>query len=119
MTVSNVASASMESALPTASSLATMLAPEEVFTASSSDLRAHSELTPAQKRSLHNKEKKAKKKQRDVLEKSVDKFSKKDGSSVKKQKEAALKNIIKNGKGVTVIGKKSKDASGRLKNGKS
>ena len=42
--------------------VSTMLAPEEVFTPSSSDLQARSELSPAQKRALHNKEKKAKKK---------------------------------------------------------
>ena len=87
-----------------------MLAPEEVFTPSSSDLQARSELSPAQKRALHNKEKKAKKKQRDALDKSVDKFSAaKKHSSLKKQKEDALKSVVKNGKGVTVIGKKSKD----------
>ena len=91
----------------------TMLAPEEVFTPSSSDLRARTELTPVQKRALHNKEKKAKKKQRDALAKSVDKFAKTGGrSSVKKQKEAALKSVVKSGKGVTVIGKKNKEAIG-------
>lgn len=31
---------------------------------------------------------------------------------VKKQKEAALKSVVKSGKGVTVIGKRSKDADG-------
>ena len=33
------------------------------------------------------------------------------GQSVKKQKEAALKSVVKSGKGVTVIGKKNKDLS--------
>jgi len=110
-TIANVSAASLESTLPTTKATSTMLAPEEVFTPSSSDLRARSELTPNQKRALHNKEKKSRKKQRDVLEKSVDKFAKASkGSSVKKQKDAALKSIVKSGKGVTVIGKKSKEA---------
>ena len=75
---------------------------------STSELRSKSELTPAEKRAFHNKQKKAKKKARDVLEKSVDKYAKANGAGgVKKQKEAALKNIVKTGKGVTVIGKKS------------
>lgn len=109
-TIANVSAASLESALPTTKATSTMLAPQEVFTPSSSDLRAHSELTPAQKRAHHNKEKKAKRKQRDALEKSVDKFAKSGKrSSVKKQKEEALKSVVKNGKGVTVIGKKSKE----------
>lgn len=76
-------------------------------------MRARTELTPTQKRALHNKEKKAKRKQRDALEKSVDKFAKTGKSSVKKQKEAALKTVVKSGKGVTVIGKKSKEAGAR------
>lgn len=84
-----------------------MLAPEEVFSASASALRARSELTPAEKRALRTKERKTKKRQRDVLEKSVDKFAKGKGvGSVKKQKQAALDSIVKHGKGVTVVGKK-------------
>ena len=88
-----------------------MLAPEEIFAPSSSDLRAKSELTPAEKRGLHNKHKKAKKKARDHLEKSTDKVSRASRSSggVKRQKEAALRSVVKSGKGVTVIGKKGKD----------
>ena len=114
-TVANVSAATIESALPTTKATSAMLAPEEVFAPSTStDLRARSELTPVQKRAMHNKEKKTKKKQRESLEKSVDLFakSKKSASSVKKQKEAALKSVVKNGKGVTVIGKKSKDVVG-------
>ena len=59
----------MESALPTAKSAATMLAPEEVYQpASASALRAKSELTPTEKRALRNKHKKANKKARATLE---------------------------------------------------
>jgi len=110
-TVANVAAATLESALPTSMSTSSMLAPEEVFAPpSAADLRARSELTPMEKRALRNKQKKQKKKARDVLEKSVDKFAKsKRIGGVKKQKEAALKSVVKTGKGVTVISKKSKD----------
>lgn len=67
-------------------------------------------MTPAEKRAVRSKERKKKKKQRDALEKSVDKFAKmKSGKGVKKEKEEALKSVVKNGKGVTVIGKKSQD----------
>ncbi|KAF8203625.1 U3 small nucleolar ribonucleoprotein complex, subunit Mpp10 [Pholiota molesta] len=106
-TVSNTATATLESALPTTKATSTMLAPEEVFSASPSALRARSELTPTEKRALRTKERKTKKRQRDALEKSVDKFAKGKGvGSVKKQKQAALDSIVKHGKGVTVVGKK-------------
>lgn len=83
-----------------------MLAPEEIF-ASSSLQRARSELTPVEKRALRTKERKARQRQRDALNKSVDKYAKTTGHrSVKRQKEAALKSIVKHGKGVTVVGKK-------------
>lgn len=109
-TVANVSAASLESALPTSKSVSTMLAPEEVFAPSSSDLRARSELTPAEKRALRTKERKARKKTRDALDKGIDKYAKAKGvRGVKKQKEAALQSVVKSGKGVTVVGKKSKD----------
>ncbi|KAG0708918.1 Mpp10 protein [Suillus ampliporus] len=106
-TVANVSAATLESALPTSKSASSMLAPEEVFKTAPSDLRARSELTPAEKRTLRAKERKARRKTRDVLDKSVDKYAKIKG--VKKQKDAALKNVVKSGKGVTVVGKKTRD----------
>ncbi|KDQ63722.1 hypothetical protein JAAARDRAFT_169865 [Jaapia argillacea MUCL 33604] len=113
-TVSNVAAATLESALPTAKSATTMLAPEEVFAANPNDLRARSELTPTEKRALHNKQKKAKRKARDKLDKSVDKFARSNRiGSVKKQKEQALKSVVKTGKGVTVVGKKRSEIVGK------
>uniref|UniRef100_A0A0W0EXV0 U3 small nucleolar ribonucleoprotein protein MPP10 n=1 Tax=Moniliophthora roreri TaxID=221103 RepID=A0A0W0EXV0_MONRR len=119
-TISNVPTASLESALPTTKSASTMLAPEEVFTPAASDLRAKSEMTPAEKQALRRKERKARKKRRDALETSVDKYAKsKKVGSVKKQKEEALKSVVKSGKGVTVVGKKSKDILGKGKKGKS
>jgi len=93
-----------------------MLAPEEVFASSSSSLRARSELTPAEKRALRTKERKHKKRQRDALDKSVDKFAKPRGiGGVKKQKQAALDSIVKHGKGVTVVGKMSAAGDKRKK----
>ncbi|KAI0735201.1 U3 small nucleolar ribonucleoprotein complex, subunit Mpp10 [Earliella scabrosa] len=113
-TVSNVAAATLESALPTTKATTTMLAPEEVYAPASSDLRARSELTPAEKRALRNKQKKANKKARDALDKSVQKFGRPKGvGDVKRQKEAALKTLVKSGKGVTVVGKKSKEEGKR------
>lgn len=96
-----------------------MLAPEEVFAPGSSDLRARSELTPAEKRAVRNKRKKAGKKARDAIEQSVQKFGRPKGvGDVKRQKEAALKTLVKSGKGVTVVGKKSKELEGKRGRGK-
>jgi U3 small nucleolar RNA-associated protein MPP10 len=89
-----------------------MLAPEEVFSPSSSDMRARSELTPAEKRAVRNKDKKRKRKMRDTLDHAAGSGNSKTprgAKSVKQQKEEALKSVVKSGRGVTVIGKKSKD----------
>lgn len=87
-----------------------MLAPEEVFAPQAAQLKARSELTPTEKRTLRNRQKKTNKKARMTLDQSVKTFSKaKSIGGVKKQKEAALKSVVKSGKGVTVIGKKSKE----------
>ncbi|OBZ79155.1 U3 small nucleolar RNA-associated protein MPP10 [Grifola frondosa] len=112
--IANVAAATLESALPTTKATSAMLAPEEIFAPSSGDLRVRSEMTPAEKRALQNKQKKAKKHVRDALEKSVDKFARIKGiGGIKKQKEAALKSVVKSGRGVTVVGKKSKELEGK------
>ncbi|KAJ7786353.1 U3 small nucleolar ribonucleoprotein complex, subunit Mpp10 [Mycena metata] len=104
--ISNVSSATLESALPTSKSAAAMLAPEEVFATTSADPRARSELTPAEKKALRGKQRKAKKKSRDTLNTSVDKYAKMKGiGGIKKQKQAALASVVKIGKGVTVVGK--------------
>lgn len=110
--MSNVSTTTLESALPTTQSTATMLAPEEVFAPNPADLRARSELTPVEKRALRTKERKARQKTRDALEKSVDKYAKVRGS-VKKQKQAALETVVKSGKGVTVVGKTKKEILGK------
>jgi U3 small nucleolar RNA-associated protein MPP10 len=107
-TVTNVSTTTLESALPTSKSATTMLAPEEVYAPSSSDIRARSELTPTEKRTLRTKERKSRKRTRDALNKGVDKYAKMKGvRGVKKQREAALQSIVKRGKGVTIVGKKS------------
>lgn len=86
-----------------------MLAPEEVFVPSSLEARAKSEMTPSDKKSARLKIRKAKKKQRDILSKGTDKVARKVGGKpvggAKKEKEAALRSIVKPGKGVTVVGK--------------
>lgn len=93
-----------------------MLAPEEVFAPLSSNPRARSEMTPAEKKALRGKERKAKQKTRDALDKSVDKYARmKRGDGVKKQKQVALESVVKSGKGVTVVGKQRKDILGSKK----
>ncbi len=107
----------LESALPTAQSASTILAPEEVFTAASSALQARTEMTPAEKRTARSRDRKRKQQQRQRLAVGVDSFAHMNGAKkakgAKEQKEAALKSIVKTGKGVTVIGKK--DLSGDKK----
>lgn len=97
-----------------------MLAPEEVYAPASNSVRARSELTPGEKRAMRNKQKKVNKKARDAIQKSVQTFGRPKGvGDVKRQKEAALKTLVKSGKGVTVVGKKNKElAEGRRGRGK-
>lgn len=84
-----------------------MLAPEEIFATASSLQRARSELTPVERRALRTKERKARQRQRNALDKSIDKYAGVRGRrSVKQQKQAALQSVVKHGKGVTVVGKK-------------
>ena len=86
-----------------------MLAPEEIYERSSSDPHARGELSPKEKRAARNKLKRAKKGARDALDNSVDKFAKtKRPGGIKAQKSAALRSIVKSGKGVTVVGKLKK-----------
>ncbi|KAG8740904.1 hypothetical protein FRC10_003563 [Ceratobasidium sp. 414] len=118
-TITNMASASLESALPTSLSTTTLLAPEEVYAPSPGDSRARGELTPGEKRAARSKERKKRRKQRDVLAEAVDKFGNKGSSSrgqpknVKEAKNQALNSLVKSGKGVTVVGKDSGDRKGK------
>lgn len=121
-TVTNMASASLESALPTSLSMSTLLAPEEVYAPSAGDTRAKGELTPAEKRAARTKERKKHKKQRDALASAAEKFGS-DGivngrgapRNVKEAKDQALKGLVKNGKGVTIVGKDLSKAAGKGK----
>ncbi|EKM61019.1 uncharacterized protein PHACADRAFT_168381 [Phanerochaete carnosa HHB-10118-sp] len=115
-TVANVSTATIESALPTTQAATTMLAPEEVFAPQQAQLKAKSELTPGEKNVLRKKHKKANKKARVTLEQTARVYSKVKGvGDVKKQKDTALKSLVKSGKGVTVIGKKSKESTSKTK----
>lgn len=90
-----------------------MLAPEEIF-AAPAEIRSRDELTPIEKRAHRNKQRKARKKAKDQLATSVDKFArmrkgKGSAGSVKKEKDRALRSVVKTGRGVTVVGKQSAD----------
>lgn len=98
----------MENALPTTQSTSTMLAPEEMFApASKNDLVARSELDPSQKKRMRQKDRKTRMRQRQALDSAVDKFAGKSGGGgkarggVKSQKDRALKELVKTGKGVS------------------
>ncbi|GAA5991347.1 hypothetical protein JCM10908_003268 [Rhodotorula pacifica] len=114
-TVSNLPSISVESALPTTHSTSTLLAPEEVYSATSS---AHSalaidaaDLTPAQKKAQRQKNRQERKARAEKAERILAAREKKKG--VRGEKEAAERKLV-GVKGVTVIGKggKEKTAAG-------
>lgn len=95
-----------------------MLAPEEIYAPSSSALRSKEEMTPLEKKSLRNKQRKARRKAQEMINSATDKVARTRGESssvkkpfgrfVKKEKEKVLKSIVKSGKGVSVVGKQSK-----------
>jgi len=116
-TISNVATASLESTLPTAQATTNMLAPQEIFNPTSSDTRSRSELAPNEKQALHSRKRRAKKRQREALERDLGKKTKvlRGISGVKKEKQIALQNIVKTGKGVTFVGKDLASAKKRQK----
>ncbi|EJD47644.1 Mpp10 protein [Auricularia subglabra TFB-10046 SS5] len=110
-TIANVPAASLESALPTATAAAAMLAPEEVAArATGRALVAKSEMTPEEKRRVRSREK-ARRRKRDKVVAAQGKVaqigganSKPSRGSVRKEKEKALSAVTK-GRGVTVVGK--------------
>ncbi|EJU03100.1 Mpp10 protein [Dacryopinax primogenitus] len=118
-TVSNLPSISMESAMPTTNSTATMLAPEEVFSTSKDALVSKTEMTPEEKKAERRKQKTAFKHDHERLGQAVQSFggvktvkgavgAKKGKKGVRGEKEEALKKVVKEGRGVTVIGKEGK-----------
>lgn len=107
-----MSTATLESALPTTVSTSTLLAPEEVHAPASGEIRARSELTPQEKRSARTKARKQRQKRQDAMSIAVGKFGKKTPKNVKEAKDAALKSLVKTGKGVTVVGKERRRALG-------
>ncbi|GAA6011699.1 hypothetical protein JCM11491_000721 [Sporobolomyces phaffii] len=106
-TVSNVASVSMESALPTTNSASTLLAPEEVYSAAKQLTASDkSTLTPAEKKALRQKERAERKTVHERVERAKDAKLKKRG--IKGEKERAREQLVGT-KGVTVIGKGGKE----------
>lgn len=115
-TVSNTPSIAMESALPTTMSAGTMLAPEEVYAASShapAMAGAKSEMSSADKRRQHNQLRQAKRKRNERIKRAEEAIARNGGAprpAVKAQKDEALKSLLGN-KGVSVVGKDSKRQS--------
>ena len=103
-TVSNTASISLESALPSAQSTSTVAAPEEVYNSDKFGGVSRDEMSTTEKRSQRNKIRKSKAKDRQRLSNVVDNKSKKQRTSVADEKREALKKLTQ-GKGVTVVGK--------------
>lgn len=112
-TVTNVATTSMETALPSMNSATTMLAPEELFAPpSAGELRAKSEMTPEEKQKARQANRKRKQGQVKRLGDAVVNFGKKEKGGAKAEKERALAGLVKTGKGVTVVGKGGAQDSG-------
>ena len=101
-TISNLPSISLESALPTAASASSLLAPEEIYHPLSHRdgvAIAKNEMTPSQKKAARVKVRKA----RAETLKSIQKYGGVT-SSVKNQKDRAMSGLIGK-RGVTVVGK--------------
>lgn len=116
-TLSNTAAVDMENALPTTMSTGRMLAPEEIYSTSAhnpSMTGAKSEMTPQEKRRLHNQLRQSKRKRNDRIKRSREAFDLSRGAprreSTHDEKEQALKSLVGN-KGVSVVGKDSKRQS--------
>ncbi|KAG8874726.1 hypothetical protein FRB97_005684 [Tulasnella sp. 331] len=124
-TISNVASTTLESALPTSVSTSTLLAPQEVFAHDVRATKSKTELTPDEKKNIRGKIKKTGKRNRVIINSALTNvkmangngktggsasaaagFGKKQGpKTVREAKGMALESLVKTGKGVTVVGK--------------
>lgn len=114
-TIDNIATTSLETALPPTQAATSMLAPQEVFAGpKASELVARSEQTPEQAKSARNKARKGKKAERARLAATTALYGTKR-KSVREEKEEALNNLVKTGKGVTVLGKGAKEDGKRRK----
>ncbi|GAA6041534.1 hypothetical protein JCM8097_004248 [Rhodosporidiobolus ruineniae] len=110
-TVSNLPSISVESALPTTNSTSTLLAPEEVYSASGSTSALavdKADLTPAQKKAQRQKAREQRKSQHEKADRIL--AAKQRRKGVKGEKERA-EQILLGTKGVTVIGKNGAEKS--------
>ena len=113
--MSNLPSVSLESALPTSQSTTTLLAPEEVYTASgpySALAVDKADLTPQQKKALRQKQRQGRKQVVERAERVLASQERRKG--VRGEKEAAERQLI-GARGVTVLGKggKEKKAEGK------
>ncbi|ORX33861.1 Mpp10 protein-domain-containing protein [Kockovaella imperatae] len=115
-TLDNLPTTSLESALPPTSAVTTLLAPEELFAAPPTATNiARSEQTPEQAHAARNRRRKAQKGERKRLEEMAELYGKKPASGksgIRAEKQKALEGLVKTGKGVTVVGKGSKNAAG-------
>lgn len=99
-TLSNAPSISFESAMPSAMSAASALAPEEIYAPEQrGTLTAKSEMTPSQKKAARAKARKSRMQTQKVL----DKYGGKSRNN-KQSKERAMNSLIGK-RGVTVVGK--------------
>ncbi|KAF8329792.1 Mpp10 protein-domain-containing protein [Cantharellus anzutake] len=104
-TISNVSSVTMESALPAAMSATSLLAPQEIHKPlPESEMRSREELTPQEKRTVHRKILRKKKHQKEKFAGALADLGKRP-KNIKEAKEVALDGLVKQGRGVTVIGK--------------
>ncbi|GAA6048117.1 U3 small nucleolar RNA-associated protein MPP10 [Rhodotorula toruloides] len=104
-TVTNLPSISVESALPTASSTTTLLAPEEIYSAKGAQSALTidaADLTPAQKKAQRQKQRKDRKAVAEKTERILASQRRKKGA--RGEKEAAEEKLLGT-RGVTVIGK--------------
>lgn len=114
-TIENIATTSMESALPSTQAATSMLAPHELFSGpSAGELIAREEQTPEEAKAARNKGRRANKATRAKLA-GVEQLYGKKRQTVREQKDEALKSLVKSGKGVTVLGKGGKEDAKKRK----
>jgi U3 small nucleolar RNA-associated protein MPP10 len=114
-TIDNIATTSLETALPATQAATSMLAPHEVFAGPSApELVARSEQTPEEAKAARSRARRGKKAERARLSATEALYGKKR-KSVREEKDEALKNLVKTGKGVTVLGKGANEDGKRRK----
>lgn len=133
-TLPNVASTTLESALPTAASTSTLLAPQEVFAFDVRATKSKTELTPGEKKKIRGKVKKSGKRNSVMINDALTKVTMVGGKgkknawgatgfggknhapkTVKEAKGVALDSLVKTGRGVTVVGKEHVGVKARKK----